>query len=60
MDRPASTPPLPEWTDRLSTLAADPMLRRKMGEAGRLRAAEEYSLQRNALRYVHLHTNSAP
>jgi glycosyltransferase involved in cell wall biosynthesis len=40
----ASTPD--EWADAVARLAADPALRRRMGQAGRQRVEEHYSVQR--------------
>lgn len=39
-----------EWREALDTLAADPDLRRRMGEAGRRKAEAEYSLGRHGPR----------
>jgi glycosyltransferase involved in cell wall biosynthesis len=48
----ASTPR--QWADAISCLAADPPLRRKMGEAGRRLVHERYSTQRWGPRFAEL------
>lgn len=45
-----------DWVDALSRLRHDPLLRRRMGEAGRKKVEDCYSLQQNApllLRWLH-------
>jgi glycosyltransferase involved in cell wall biosynthesis len=43
-----------EWGAAVATLAADPELRRRMGQAGRLRVEREYSVAAGAARWVGL------
>lgn len=43
-----------EWREALDTLAADPELRRRMGEAGRRTVVSEYSLDRHGPRVARL------
>ncbi|HEV2043673.1 MAG TPA: glycosyltransferase, partial [Sphingomicrobium sp.] len=43
---------LAEWRDALTRLIDDAELRRAMGEAGRARAVESYSLQAHAPRLI--------
>jgi glycosyltransferase involved in cell wall biosynthesis len=41
-----------QWLEAVGLLASDPVLRRRMGEAGRQKVKEQYSLQAQAPRMV--------
>jgi glycosyltransferase involved in cell wall biosynthesis len=49
-----------EWREALLTLAGDAGLRRRLGEAGRVRAVDYYSLESQAPRLVGLFRSLAP